>query len=251
MPSDNNALGSEVQQHFQVHSRREIFAILRSLAEKNQLVSMSINTGAEVAVTTILNVGNDSVIFDCASDAALNRRIIASDNTSFETSLDKISIVFSATAATPCEYEGRPALNIARPANLVRLQRREYYRINTPVSNPLRCTIPLPEELGGGAYTMSLVDISCGGIAVMDDKKVLDKTIGRNYQDCRIDILGIGTVVATLQIRNAQEMTLLNGKVNRRLGCQFVDLPNSMLTVVQRYIMKLERERNSKVTGLG
>ncbi|MFD2272949.1 hypothetical protein ACFS07_22350 [Undibacterium arcticum] len=70
-------------------------------------------------------------------------------------------------------------------------------------------------------------------------------------KNCRVDILGIGTIVVTLQIRSSQDMTLLNGKVNRRLGCQFIDLPNSMLTVVQRYIMKLERERNSKATGLG
>ncbi|MFC3109580.1 flagellar brake protein [Undibacterium arcticum] len=251
MQSDNNDLGTEVQNHYQVQSRREILAILRNLAEKNQLVSVSIDNGAEVAVTTILEVDNDAVILDCAPDPGLNQRIIAADHISFETSLDKIRIVFSAAEAESCEHEGRPAIAIGIPASLIRLQRREYYRINTPVTNPLRCTIPLPEELGGGAYTMSLVDISCGGIAVLDDKKTLDKTIGRNYQNCRVDILGIGTIVVTLQIRSSQDMTLLNGKVNRRLGCQFIDLPNSMLTVVQRYIMKLERERNSKATGLG
>ncbi|MFD2272948.1 flagellar regulator YcgR PilZN domain-containing protein [Undibacterium arcticum] len=62
--------------------------------KKNQLVSVSIDNGAEVAVTTILEVDNDAVILDCAPDPGLNQRIIAADHISFETSLDKIRIVF-------------------------------------------------------------------------------------------------------------------------------------------------------------
>jgi c-di-GMP-binding flagellar brake protein YcgR len=52
-----------------------------------------------------------------------------------------------------------------------------------------------------------------------------------------------GPINVTLQIRNSQELVLLNGKTNRRIGCQFINLSNSVLSGVQRYIMKLERER--------
>ncbi|MGO4469960.1 flagellar brake protein, partial [Pseudoduganella sp. RAF53_2] len=45
-------------------------------------------------------------------------------------------------------------------------------------------------------------------------------------------------------------LTLLNNKSNRRLGCQFVDIPRSALNAVQRYITKLERERNARIAGL-
>ena len=83
----------------------------------------------------------------------------------------------------------------------------------------------------------------------MDEHKILDVAIGRDYKNCRIDLNGIGVVLATLQIRYAQEITLLNNKPSRRIGCAFVDLPKSTLTSVQRYIMKLERERNTKEAG--
>ena len=46
----------------------------------------------------------------------------------------------------------------------------------------------------------------------------------------------VGIVTATLQIRNSLDLTLLNNKTNRRLGCQFVDMSRSMLAHVQRYI---------------
>jgi flagellar brake protein len=251
MQTDNYELGTEIQNLYQVDSHREIVAILRAIGEKRQLVRMIINRGTEVVLTTVLSIDDETVIIDCARDPAINKVIADAEQLSFETSLDKISVSFAAKFVEPCIYEGSPAFQFDVPSNLTRLQRREFYRINTPLTNPLRCAIPMPEDIGGGIYGVSLVDISCGGIAILDDKKVLDKTIGRDYYNCKLDLTGIGTIVTTLQIRNSQDMTLLNGKTTRRLGCQFINLPNSMLNTVQRYIMKLERERNSKVTGLG
>jgi c-di-GMP-binding flagellar brake protein YcgR len=45
-------------------------------------------------------------------------------------------------------------------------------------------------------------------------------------------------------------MTLLNNKTSRRLGCQFADISRANLAAVQRYITKLERERNARLAGL-
>jgi c-di-GMP-binding flagellar brake protein YcgR len=109
----------------------------------------------------------------------------------------------------------------------------------------------VPREDGYGSITvvLTLQNVSGGGIAMVDEKKLLDPTIGRIYKDCRIDLPGGTLVVATLQIRNAQEITLANGKSIRRLGCLFLDLPKSMMNAVQRYITKMEREQNAKATG--
>ncbi|MES2127609.1 MAG: flagellar brake protein, partial [Pseudomonadota bacterium] len=71
-----------------------------------------------------------------------------------------------------------------------------------------------------------------------------------NYENCRIELPEIGTVTTTLQIRNSLDMTLLNSKTNRRLGCEFVNISRGNLANVQRYITKLERERNARIAGL-
>jgi c-di-GMP-binding flagellar brake protein YcgR len=253
MPNDNPDFGTENQSPYLVHSRREIIALLRAIGEHHQLITMLINGGADAVVTSILEVddANDAVIIDCAPSALLNQRITQSDDIAFEASLDKVRILFSATRAINTEHNDRPALQIPIPTSLIRLQRREYYRVNTPVGNPILCRIPLPADAGGSSCAASLVDISCGGIALLDDKKLLNTTIGGEYENCRIDLPGLGVITVTLQIRNSQELTLFNGKTNRRLGCQFVDLSKAMLAAVQRYIMHLERERNAKMTGLG
>lgn len=251
--SFNSKFGTEDVSPYLVHSRREIVALLRAMEERGQLVSMHAG-GADTVVTSVLAVdeAHGMVVIDKAPSNLVNQRILDSDNVSFETVLDSIRIMFFAERVGECLFENLPALYIPLPTSLVRLQRREHYRVATPVASPVRCTITVPPDdngMGGTTVVVTLKDISCGGIAIVDEKKVLDNTIGRIYKNCRIDLPG-GMLEATLQIRNSVDLTLTSGKTLRKLGCMFVDLPNSALAAVQRYITKLERERNAKATGL-
>jgi c-di-GMP-binding flagellar brake protein YcgR len=97
---------------------------------------------------------------------------------------------------------------------------------------------------------LSLIDISCGGIAIIEERQVLDETPGRQYDNCRIELPSIGTIVTGLQVRACGEVVLPSGKRKRRLGLEFVNLPPAMLAAVQRYIMKLERDQIARTSGL-
>ena len=237
---------------YAIDSKREILTLLRGIGERNQLIRMLIHGEAEACVTSILDVDPDSgtLILDCSVNQEQNRRIAGSKRVSFETTLDKIRILFATDLVEETTFENGPALKMAIPETMIRLQRREFYRMPTPVSTPVRVIIPMPPELGGGSSIFPLADISCGGIAIMDNKLVLGNTIGNNYEGCRIDLPEIGMVMTTLQIRNVLDMTLLNSKTNRRLGCEFVDISRGALAGVQRYITRLERERNARTAGL-
>ncbi len=238
---------------YEVSARREIIALLRNIGDKKQLIRMLVHGEADVCVTSILDVDAErgTLVLDCSINQDQNRRILAAKRISFETTLDKIRILFATDAVTAVTYQNNPAFQMAVPDSLIRLQRREYYRMPTPVSNPVRAVIPLPLELGGGSNVFPLADISCGGIAILDNKLLLGDTIGSKYEGVKIELPEIGTVTTNLQIRNSLDMTLLNSKTNRRLGCEFVDISRANLANVQRYITKLERERNARTAGLG
>lgn len=246
------SLGTENQSPYQVESRREILALLKGFRDKSQLISLMINNGSEAFITSVLEIddANNTVIIDSAPGNEANQRIVEASSVFFDGLLDRISIQFSSSKLQRTQFEGRPALQMPVPTSVIRLQRRENYRINTPVSMPIKCAIPIETESGKQNHKFSLVDISCGGIAILDDRNLIDITIGTCYEFCQIDIPSIGLIDLTLEIRNSQELTLLNGKTTRRIGCAFVNLSSRTLTSVQRYIMKLERERNAKMTGM-
>lgn len=237
---------------YEVESRREIVALLRQIADKNQLIRLLVKGEADVCVTSLLAVDAErgTVILDRSVSQEQNARIVAANKVMCETSLDKIRILFSLTGTHETRYQGSIALAADLPATLIRLQRREFYRMATPVTTPVRATIPLPPALGGGVTVLPLADISCGGIALLDNKHQLGTTIGDTFPDCRIEIPDIGPVTTSLQIRNSLDMTLLNNKTSRRLGCQFIDISRGNMAAVQRYITKLERERNARLAGL-
>ena len=247
-----NDMGLENWHDFEIGSRREIIALLRNIRDKNQLIRMLIQGESDVCVTSILDVDpdTDTVILDRSINREQNERIVRAGRISFETSLDKIRILFASDDITETTFENGAALKMALPMTMIRLQRREFYRMATPVSNPVRAIVPMPEEMGGGTAIFPLADISCGGIAILDNKLVLGNTIGADYENVRIDLPEIGTVTTTLQVRNSVELTLLNNKTNRRLGCSFVNISRANLAMVQRYITKLERERNARIAGL-
>ncbi|MET0268237.1 MAG: flagellar brake protein, partial [Duganella sp.] len=236
---------------FEIDSRKEIVSLLRAIGQKNQLIRMLIKGESDVCVTSILDVDEqrDTIVLDCSIDPEQNKRIASAERLSFETTLDKVRILFGAERIEALVHEGNPAFRISVPSTLIRVQRREFYRIATPVGNPVRVTIPLLDEQGGSA-SFPLADISCGGIAILDNRMLLGDAIGKVFDDCRIELPEIGVVKTALQVRNSLDMTLLNNKTNRRLGCEFNNIPRSMLAAVQRYITRLERERNARIAGL-
>ena len=85
----------------------------------------------------------------------------------------------------------------------------------------------------------------------MDEKHKLSTEFGTIYANSKIDLPGLGMVSVNLQVRNSQNLELKNDKVSRRIGFQFIDLPNPVMSQIQKLITKIERERNSRQTGLG
>jgi flagellar brake protein len=237
---------------YEVESRREIVALLRQIGEKRQLVHMLVKNAAHACITTVLEIDPDTntVVLDRAVDRLQNERIIEAGTVRCETSLDKIRILFDAENLRPTLFEGNAALRADIPASLIRLQRREFYRMETPVSNPVRAIIPMAAGPGAENAVFPLRDISCGGISVLDNKRQLATAPGTILTDCSIELPEVGPIAVSLQVRNWLDMTLLNSKTNRRIGLQFVDISRGGMASVQRYITKLERERNARLAGL-
>ncbi len=227
-----------------IHSKTEIVFVLRAVMQKTELVTAYFNHGKDFFLTSILEVEPDHVILDYGSNDALNRKVLASGKVVFLTSQDRVRVQFTAPGVEKVTYGQRDAFKIALPEAVLKLQRREYYRISTPITTPLRCEVPLPQ---GGRVEVSIVDISVGGIGIIGYPPELDVQVGATYPGCRIDLPEIGTIVATLQVRNMLDVTMKSGQVSKRSGCQFLDLPSNMQVLLQRYIIKLERERRAKL----
>lgn len=236
---------------FLVTSPLEVHALLRSIAAKGALLRMHIEGRSVAIITTILAVDTDNATFivDNSAEEDFNRRVVSADAVTFETSLDKVRIEFSVAKVDACMQDGRPALCASSPTSVTRIQRREYYRVDIPISNRATCTLSAPANKEAKQFKLEIRDISAGGISVMDNDHALDNTLHTLFKACRLDLPEAGTVITDLQIVRSHDDSLPNGKPSRFLGFAFVNLSNPMNFIVQQYIAKLERKLNAKRRG--
>ncbi len=227
-----------------IESRKEIAFILKAIMQKGERVTAHFNQGSDLILTTLLDVDLDSnrVVLDYGASETLNRKVQDARKIIFITAQDKVRIQFTVPHVQKISWEGEPALQISLPDSLVKLQRREYFRLSTPISKPLSCVFPLED---GRKVSLTIVDLSIGGIGVVNPPAGFRFEIGKTYQGCHFVLPDTGTIVTTLQIRNAFEITMKNGTHTMRAGCMFVNLPGTMQSMIQRYIIKLERERRA------
>jgi c-di-GMP-binding flagellar brake protein YcgR len=148
---------------------------------------------------------------------------------------------FTVNHAVSTVYQDRPAFYLALPDSLYRLQRREYFRLTTPVVNPLRCVIagnPLTKKQ---PREFILMDVSCGGVGLLCLETDIDLTPGQSYSDCQIELPELGTIKATIEVRNLVLVTLKSGTTQRRAGCEFKNLEGSSIILLQRYVTNMQR----------
>lgn len=236
----------EADERFKVRAPAEITFVLKQAAQSAQLFTAYLDGGSDFVLTSILAVLPESaeILLEPGPDRAGNRRFLAAETVLLTANLGQVQIKFAASGVRETQFNGRPAFRVALPKWLLRVQRRESYRIETPVTKPLICVIPLPEQ-GPGVHGEAVVlDISCGGVALRNDGNTLGLRIGNRYENCRIGLQDAGTLNVNLEVRNSFDTRLKNGASIRRFGCCFLNLTPAMEAVVNRYIMQLERLRN-------
>jgi c-di-GMP-binding flagellar brake protein YcgR len=94
--------------------------------------------------------------------------------------------------------------------------------------------------------TLSVVDISIGGIAAELPGGKLPFELGQIIPKARIELKSIGTLETDLEVRNSAEIQR-GGKVSGRIGCQFVKLSHAMENQLQRFITDVQREERARL----
>jgi len=245
---------TEEDTEFHLHKQVEIVSILRSLKDSNETITLYFNQGNDFIISSMFSVDEDenSVVLYAGSNAAANKQAMLGGKLIAMTQLAKVKIQFVLTNIKMAQYRGRQALLADIPDSVLRLQRREYFRLIVPIRLPVKCQIPIaqPEGAPPKSVEVSVVDISAGGIGITTPPADIPFDIDMTFEKCQIDLPGIGVLVASLKVRSIFEVSSKDGTSGWRAGCEFVNLVGPMLALLQRYIIKEERERKAREASL-
>jgi c-di-GMP-binding flagellar brake protein YcgR len=228
-------------ERFVIHERLEIVSTLRRLLASREPLSVHWDGNDGFALTALLavNVDFEELVLDCLGDARANRRLLESEELTLGATMDGVKVQFSARRAEPTVFEGGVALRVRLPEMMMRLQRRETFRVRAPLS----CQLALDVDGRLCVFEVRVADLSLGGVSLTTDRSYVSMEPGKLLENCRIALGALGTLAVDLEVRNVIESRSRTGARQLRFGCRFVALPRAMENLVSRYIAQLERNR--------
>ncbi|MBW8077141.1 MAG: hypothetical protein GJU76_03485 [Gallionella sp.] len=232
---------SDSDEKYRITAAKEIEFVLRNVAVKGSRVALYFGAAKEFILTTLLHVDSHGLWLEQSKNSVTNQQIEADDDLIVVGSHDNVKIQFSAAQPAPVDYQGYPAFFLPLPHTLFRLQRREYFRLMTPVLNPLKCVIPVSDQNIDQPREITIMDISGGGVALTCEENNTELLPGKSYANCRIVLPEFGTISGTIVVRNLAVLTDALGKNYKRAGCELQDMDHPSAGLLHRYVMHLQR----------
>jgi flagellar brake protein len=225
---------------------RQIALYLRNLADRGDFVT--IEYGGKQLATQLLDVDlpGATFVFDRSSNEAENQALLNAGKLVFRGAPDGVRIEFKTGAPVETSFEGRPAFKLGFPEILYCVQRREYFRVETPILEPYFASGKYP---GGNSFRYEIHDLSLGGLALRTlDQRIAETEIGCVLEDVKLNFGKFGLFSIDLQLVSPRSTITTKGDRRYIVGFKFVDLPGSGERTLQRLITHLDVKRRSLVS---
>ena len=234
---------AEIEERFHITGNRPVAFMLAGFSRDGDSFSVQCESGA-VFLTTLLAAlpEKNLLIVDCSGSEEANRNFMRSERNVFVGRPGGIHVQFVTGKGSEMMHGGSRAFAVRLPNKVLRLQRRDSFRIETPRIRLLAFYGRLPE---GGLLSLPAHDISVAGIGLTASELPDALQPGLRLPTCHFslpqdehDLLFAATV------RHVTEQEGRLGNRQWRVGLEFEELPGTAEARIQRYITQIERERH-------
>ncbi len=237
----------EIEDRYFLRGRMEIISVLNDLIHRREQITVHFNSGRDFFMTTVLEARQDALVFDISGDAKINQRLSQSSGCVFVARLNGIRVQFVVTQPERFSWGGSDAYIVPLPERIVRMQRRESYRITLPVTKPLIVKFYAADGIGLGEFATHNLSVGGLGIAAVGRTALeLSEKIAR----ARVLLTKQRSVDCDAVVRHTTVLAERANESHYRIGVAFSDLPSSMGVMIQRYITKTEHERANLDSGV-
>jgi c-di-GMP-binding flagellar brake protein YcgR len=239
--------GKEDLGQYYLETRTEVVQILRSLNDHADSLAVYFDQGRNFILTALLEVrpNQETFVFDLGSSDEMNKRLLASEKLLFVGIQNGIRVQWTTGPAARAAYGGSDAFVAWLPQTVLRLQRRDYFRVGIPVTMDSRCHIP---DAKTGSEGLRIHDISVGGLCVIANDVLSKSQVLDRFERCTI-ALGeqLGDIQESLEVRHITPINLRGGKNQVRVGLRFLNISAGDQAKIQRFLVKIEQAKRALV----
>jgi len=239
---------------FIIKNNADIMRKLTLMWQQGSLITAHFGETKESFITAITDINKEkqTLTLDCAPKDDLNKKLIEADEVIFNSVVSGIQVQFSHKNITTTSIKGNTAFLLSAPETLYWLERRKFYRVRSPLSNPALCTIKIPVTLDHQEATKELTlkvqDLSISGLCLQIEPENLTNAfqISNTLDNCFIELPEIGHFYSTLRVRHQRPLIPDRDDKTQLLGVQLIHASPAAETKIQCYMQLVERENRKK-----
>jgi c-di-GMP-binding flagellar brake protein YcgR len=233
MTSSNRDAGAPIAGKM-LHAQAELeeIAVLEALAVEGEAIVAKLGSGKLMFRSRLRFVDPERlfIIVEPSTDAASNAALLAHARASFFAEVDEWRIEFIAEAPRKTIHDGITAIELRFPESITSHRRRMYDRVPVPAESPVRCVV---YNKGVASFEGSMMDISEGGVGMMQYDPDMPLDPGMVLKNCCIERPGREKVIVDLEVRFTELVTLANGSRARRAGCRFLNRSPASIALIE------------------
>lgn len=234
----------EIEDRYFLLGQMEILSVLNDLIHRRAPTTIYFNGGRDFFITTLLEARPEALIFDYGGDEKANQNLPYSANCVFVSHLDGIRVQFSGGPPRSFSWGGSNAFWIPLPERVVRVQRRESYRVQLPIAHPLMVALYGHDQKLLGEWPTH--DLSVGGLGFnvtgTPNFKPLNHLPRLVFQ---LPVQKRQAIDCPAVVRHVTQLSEQHGRTRWRVGVSFSRLPLATAVMIQRYIIWVEHERRN------
>ncbi|MBL0088339.1 MAG: flagellar brake protein [Ideonella sp.] len=226
---------------FRVHDPREVLALMRQLNDTSTPIQVSSPSGAGLD-TVLWSVDGHTARISLRAESNDSRlpTLIAGDEATAVAYLDAVKLQFDLEELVLVRSVSSCALQARLPATVLRLQRRQAYRVRTlerAAPQALFRHPALPEM----QLSLRVLDLSIGGCSLLLPDDVPPLEVGGVLHGVRMELDPVTRLAATLKL---QHVTSIQPQSHgARLGCELQGMTPEAERTLQRYIDQTQKRR--------
>jgi c-di-GMP-binding flagellar brake protein YcgR len=235
----------EIEDRFFVLGTKPIIATLGQFIYKSIPVTVLFNNGNDFILTTLLEARAESLVFDLGGDSQANKRLLESASCMFVTSINGIRVQFSTSDVKEVWWGDANAFAVRLPTRVVRLQRRDAYRIAMPVVKSVSVRLQITQDGVRRDEQSNIHDLSVSGLGMTFPHRTR-REHGQAIERITFTLPGGHEIDCGGTICHVTELSEGTGSHSFREGVVFGNLTRSMEIAIQRYIISLEHIRRGR-----
>jgi len=232
-----------------VRSPKQVFNYLKMLSKERCLISAGFGEGEkDTFLTAIIKIDEkkQTLTIDCGPKEYLNKRLLDSAIIKCSTEYQGIKVLFEGRRVKKSGTSSNPSFLIPVPKSLFWIQRRQFYRVKSPLSKGSHCIITIqdPETKEDQQIPLTLNDISVSGIAIQNKSKALANYFEptKELYNCQLILENETELTLDLEVRHVSNHNIKP----ERVGCYITNSTPRIESTIMRYMQNIERETRQK-----